>query len=262
MKNKTQLTMGLTISCIAVAGLCLGVSLFQAASYVLRNVPNSQQAWVIVMGIAAALLTSQLLVRMFVPLMRSQKKGWAWLVAIGVAVFTVGVIETFSISTSTTAFDGGLIEARRTQNLDSPERKQLEKQAERLSAKLLSIDDQVAALETERNEMPADWATRKEKVEKRIDQKEKEARAIEYKLGKLNDAINTVDVSTSGAAFDRMEKTIGVSQTDVALIFALLMTLCPIAVNLVAGTLSTSNAPGGGSAASKKPKNQPAKPTA
>ncbi len=221
-----------------VAGGCLLVSLFQASGQAIDNVESVPLKISIVVGIACALLTSQLLVRSIGSLARAPRGFW-WLVGF-IVIFSVSfVIEAFSVSTSATSVDGGFMKAQRNENLNSPEYSRYQKKLDRLEAKLASDQEQKKALEKERNDMPEDWFKGKAKVEKRIDKLSWSIKADEKKIDQLTAAMGKVDVSISKKSFENFEQMTGISQTKSFILFGLLMSICPISLAFVRGIIES-----------------------
>lgn len=149
---------------------------------------------------------------------------------------SVGLAESGSIFTSIVSFDGNLITARRDQNLNSPELK-------RANETIAMFDSQIRAAQDNRNKMPELWISRKEKADIEI------ASLIERRQAAVAVA-DSIDVSTSGKAMDNVQNAIGVTQSQIALIFAILLSCIPFSINLGLGSLQRSAA---GAQAVKKP---------
>lgn len=253
MSNSNKLG-GLAVGAFFVGAGCLTVSMFQATGLIINHVSDPLMKWLIVLGVGCALLTSQWLVRAFIPLARTAKGG-LWCFAIAVLFCTVGVIESFSVSSSAVTFDGGIIQATRDQNLNSPERAQLKDQADLIKSEIQSDRNEIQSLRKTKSGLSADRVTNRNEIDKDIARIEYKIKKAKESIRDANNGMNDVNVSVVGQAFSGLEATTGISQSNIGFIFGLLMTLCPMAVNLVMGALSSATpAPvSSGGSAGKKP---------
>ncbi len=238
MRHITQYK-GLATGAIIIGAGCLTVSMFQATLLVIDNISDQRMKLLIVLGVGCALMTSQWLVRALIPLVRSQK-GFLWAVAIAASLATIAVVETFSISSSSVTFDGGLVSASRKENLNSPERAQIQMQVDELTADIASTKAQIEKLRATKNNASASHTSNRADITKdisRLDYKIKQLR--EERIQKIDD-MNAVNVSVIDSTFKSLEQTTGISQSNIGLIFGILMTICAMTPNLVMGALSSS----------------------
>lgn len=216
-QSNHRLSGGLSTAAITVSGACLTVSAFQGANFIQRIVPDAIQATAMVGGIVAILIGSQIIARMTGQALMARVPAWAVLAGL----LCIGAIEALSVATSTTAFSGGLIEARRSQNLESPEYRQAQQN-------IANYQRQIDSLMTAMSEMPATYATKRKELSA-------EVRTLQRSLERQQALAAQLDVSTSGAAFDALEGNTGLSPADVSLIAAVLLSAVPLVLNLLGG---------------------------
>jgi len=135
---------------------CIGVSLFQAGMWVMADMPDKRQGWVIVIGIGLALLGSHEFAGRIVSMLVGLRKTRWMAVPLLVSIIGICFIEKFSISTSAAAFDGNMMQLTNAQNMSSPERVQLEKDAARYTKSIETDNAEIAELRKTRNGIPAD----------------------------------------------------------------------------------------------------------
>ncbi len=217
--NLPQVSTGLATTATIVAISCLVVSGFQAAAFFGDNVPNTQHRFIMIAGPLVVLLGSQVIARL---ILRSKAPAWAMILMLA----SCALAESGSIFTSVVSFDGNLITARRDQNQSSPELR-------RANETITLFDQQIQAAQANRNKMPELWITRKQRADEKIEQ-------LIAKRQAAVAAASSVDVSTSGAAMDNMQNSIGVSQHQIALLFAILLSCIPFSINLGLGSLQRS----------------------
>jgi len=218
-KDSTEVSTGLATTATIVAIGCLLVSGIQAASFFGDNIASDKHKFVMISGATVVLLGSQVIARL---ILRSKSPAWAMIMML----LTCGIAEAASVATSVISFDGNLITARRDQNLASPE-------ARRANELVALYDSQIAAEQANRNKMPELWITRKQQADARIE-------ALIAKREAAANKASAIDVSTSGQAMDRMEAKTKISQSDIALVFAILLSLIPFSINLGLGSLQRS----------------------
>jgi len=205
--SSTPSSPGLTVFGNLICFLCLGVSAVQAATWIYDNVPDPDQRWVFIAGIITILLGSQAIVR---------KTFHAWQngnnkLVVRWGVLTVLLIECVSIFMSNMSFDGNLLESRRHQNMESREYSDQ-------VGKINDIKIELASLRETRRNTKAQERTNREHLTGEIRYYE---RLVERETRKLAH----IDVSTSGAALDRLEDNFGISQGHMTFFFSLMLSL-------------------------------------
>lgn len=238
-KSNTQLQSDIAWGNAVPKWGCLLVSVYQASTYFLDRIPDREQAVAIVFGLVFILLTSHRLTRMLIPTLRG---SWAWHTYFVVAIICAGImfIEVLSINTSTAAVDGNLLSASISEKHNSPEYKSIQKSIANKERQIEADQEQLRALQRERNSMPADWASRKADVESRIDLTKKGIRSTEYEIKRLRDSLKTAGSSITEQTFARVEARTGLSITDAAFLFALLLSACPLVICLAEGNLDST----------------------
>lgn len=223
--SNNSLSVGLSLANLTVSACCLSVSAFQAGIWILDVVPNQLQAIVMVAGVISILLGSQVIARMTGQAMVAKLPRWVAFVG----VLCIVAIEVLSVSTSTTAFSSNMLDSRETQNKQSAEYN-------------FAIQDvknyqrQIDALTSQLEKLPANYVTKRQEVTREIKQLQADKMRVQ------NDARN-IDVSISGAAFDGLESSTGLSSGDVAFIFALLLSIVPLVGNVMGGAFGWSVRP-------------------
>lgn len=223
--SKSNISGGLSFAAIVVAAMCLGTSVMQAGGFIADIIPDARQKIVMVVGIVSLLLGSQVLTRITGVCLAAKVPGWV----VMMCLLTIGALEFVSISTSLLAFDGRLIEARRAQNIESPEYK--------LTMNTINnIQNQINQLSQDASNLPTNYVTKRSRINDKITRLQEKQAAASAGLVKI-------DVSTSGAAIDNLEGKTGISQTDIAMGVAFLLSALPICVNLAMGSLTRREKP-------------------
>jgi len=205
--SSTPSSPGLTLFGNLVCFMCLGVSTMQAGTWIYDNVPDPSQRWVFIAGITTILLGSQAIVRKTFHAWQNgnPKRAVQW------GVLTVLLIECVSIFMSNMSFDGNLLESRRHQNMSSQE---YSDQVGRIN----EIKVELASLRETRRGTKAQERTNREHLTAEIRHYE---RLVERETRKLAH----IDVSTSGAALDRLEDNFGISQGHMTFFFSLMLSI-------------------------------------
>lgn len=224
-KRKHSLSTGLSLAAVVVAGVCLATSLAQAGIFIDGFMGSGIQRNIMIGGILGALLGSQVLGRLVGSAIKAKAPSWAVLVG----VISIVIIEALSIVVSTISFDGNLLASSRQTNLDSPEYLQTQ-------ANIKVYRDQIDTLQNQINDLPSDWITKRNLASEKI-------LALQEKVMQQQDRANAVNVATSDQAFDRLADTTGFKQQDISLIMGLLLSLVPMAINLLCGSLAWSAKP-------------------
>jgi hypothetical protein len=230
-----------------VANGCLAVSAIQASGQALERVEDPGLKASIVCGIVLALLTSQVLMQSVGALSRAPKGIVKW-IAVGCLVAVVGLIEFYSVGTSTTSVDSGFLSGQRKENLESPERAALVDQQRSIQKDLDSAQAHKDDLKRERNRLPDDWFKARDRIERRIDIATDEIEGYRKQISTLQYRIESVGVSVSRESFANFESLTGFGQTSIIFLFALLMSACPAVLRLVQGVSEMSEPNGGGRA--------------
>lgn len=215
---------------------CIAVSLFQASMWVMADMPDKRQGWVIVIGIGLALIGSHDFASRLIPLLAGLRKTLWMILPVVAALSGIFYVEKFSISTSAAAFDGNMMGVTVKQNQNSPERAQYQSQIDDLRADIESNKGQIEKVRDNRNSMQSDWRTNRQDEDKRIDRLKYENKAARAEIDRLQKEMNSLNVSAMGRSFENLESSwLGMSQEKMALLFALLMSLVPLLIAFLDG---------------------------
>ena len=170
-------------------------------------------------GVTAILFGSQILARLCGQALKAKAPSWAILIG----VLSIMIIESLSIGISAISFDGNLLASSRQTNLSSPEYRQAQQ-----NIKLYR--DQIEGLQEQVRGLPADWISRRNEANDQI-------MALQKEIKVEQQAANSISVSTSDQAFGRLAESTGITQDRISLIMGLLLSIVPLATNLLAGSL-------------------------
>lgn len=211
---------GLALASLTVSGVCLGTSLWQAKIFINGSMGNGGPATVMVLGVCGALLGSQVIARLTGHCIRTGSPLWCALLGL----FAIAVIEGLSVGISTISFDGNLLASSRETNLTSPEYRQYQENIELYRSQIRSIQKQAESL-------PANYVTRRQELNQSI-------LDLQGRVMAEQAAMKQVSVATSDQAFNRLASTTGITQEKIALIMGLLLSLVPMTINLLSGSLN------------------------
>jgi len=217
--SHSKLSGGLASACLAVSGICLATSLFQTKLFIHGSMGHTPQANIMILGVCGALLGSQVLARLVGQGVAAKAPRWAILLG----VLSIGVIELLSVGISTISFDGNLLATSRVINLNSPEYDAMQRNIARYVRQIDSLQQQA-------DELPASYVTKRQELNALI-------LDIQWRGSTEQQRASDLNVSTSDQAFNRLSETTGVSQSGIALIMGLLLSLVPMSINLLAGSL-------------------------
>lgn len=218
--NYSSLSIGLGAAAVLVSGSCLAVSVVQSGLFIRGTMGNGIQSTVMIAGVTAILFGSQILARLSGQAIKAKSPAWA----IVIGILSIVIIESLSVGISAISFDGNLLESSRQTNHSSPEYRQAQQNIE-------LYRDQIQGLQTQISELPADWISRRNEAYERID-------TLQARIKSEQRAANAVNVSTSDQAFNRLESSTGISQDKISLIMGLLLSIVPLATNLLCGSLA------------------------
>jgi len=220
MKKFQKLSFPMTVAYLTGAGACLCVSLWQAKMFIQGDQGSTAQSNALVLGVFAVLLSSQVIARLTGQAVMA--KAPVWIVLAG--VLAVGTFESLSVGISTVSTDGNMLASSRAQNLDSPEYRAIQGNIERYQRQLDSIQSQADAL-------PENYVTARKELNASIFE-------IQAKISAEQAAARDVNVATADQAFDRLAAITGVSQAMISLVVGLALSLAPLVMNLLVGSLS------------------------
>lgn len=226
MSNKyTTLSGGLGAASITVAALCLATSVFQAGVFIDGVMGQGIHRNIMIGGIVSCLLGSQVLARLVGQALKAKAATWAVLIG----VLSIGIIEFLSIGISTLSFDGNLLQSSREANMSSPQYAQTQENIQ-------FYKQQIASLQAQSDGLPSDWISRRNEIAEKI-----MSLHTQIKVEQRN--ANTVNVAIADQAFSRLEASTGITQERVSLIMGVLLSIVPMAINLLAGSLGWTAEP-------------------
>ena len=205
---------GYLIATLVALG-CLVVSGLQAAAFFNNSIESTYDKVIMIGGPVVVLIGSQVVARFIA-------RGDAHPIAIGFMVLTCICAEGASIYTSAVSFNGNLKTAEREQNINSDEQR-------RANQTLALYDEEIASIKARRDKMPDNYITARARASDKIT-------ALMAKREAAANNANSINVSTAGQSMKDAEEKTGVSQSDIALVFGLLMSMMVFSVNLGIGS--------------------------
>lgn len=210
----------LTITIVAVAISCVGISIYQAGGFLASLAPDEQTRPIYYMAAAALLIGSLVLSRLSGALSSAGVATWVMCACL----VTAAMVEAFSVSTSMSGFDSRMTGAAREQNVASPEYQAALVQVQTIAR---AIQDEQAAVAA----MPASWITRKQQAGIQI-------QSLQRDLARARDDLQAVNVSVTGKTLANVQATVGITQTHIALLGAVLLSLVPVCAMLGLGAMT------------------------
>ncbi len=217
-KSSSSVSTGIASAGFIVSGLCLATSITQFGMFVHETMGEGMLKVMMIMGVASALIGSQVLIMTLSQAIRAKMPPFIILVALSVVVFT----ELASISTSQLSFNGNMLTATQSQNYESP-------QAQQLARNIARTERSIESLQATLNGMPGDWGQRRREVVQDI-------ATAERRLNQYQRELNSLDVSTTAQAF--RELPFGLNQSNLAFGIGVLMSAIPISLSMLFGAMA------------------------
>jgi hypothetical protein len=204
---------------ITIALLMLGVSCYHGGSFMWRTSGEGWQRFAMVLTVFGLLAASHCLAH-FVG--HAIKRGLVF-IAILCAV-TVLPIEVFSIATSGAALDSRVVDSVRRENHSSPEYKAHMRTVNNLQA-------QIESLRLSADRLPDTYVSKRESLHNNISRLQQQQDVAQQRA-------NAVNVSTTGAVYQSLENSTGITSADVSRTAAVMLSVAPLSLSIALAALS------------------------
>ena len=196
---------------------CLVVSVYQGGQFIAQLASNEYSRWVLFAAAAALIAAGQVLTRL---IGMSWREGAPFYITAPAVVAVVGIMG-YSVLTSTHALTSHAFERIDTENRNSPA-------TQRLEAARGEYKRQLSDLRSTRNKLPSNWLTRRTEITDRMG-------PIQARIDDLDRQLEQVNVSVTGKTMNAIESVTGLTPERLALLFAILIDLVPLTINLLLG---------------------------
>lgn len=213
----TNPTAGVKFAGIIISMACLSVSVYQGGGFISNLALTEHGRAMLFLAAFAIIAGGQVLARLIGFAIRDGAPAWM----IALAAIVMMTIAAFSISTSANELTKRAFERVDYENKTSPEYQRLLDQESEYKA-------QLAELRENRNTMPVTWITKRSQASESIN-------AVSGQLERLRRSMRLPGASVTEKTLNAVESSTGLKPTHIAIIFALILDILPLSINLLLG---------------------------